>query len=266
MNTIRIRHLALIIGRNVIGMLCLLLLHYATDRYYIGSRTGVNQGLPYLLLVGLYGWIVFHNLVLFKGLYLRNKKGAYAAWLLVALTLTSINMVYVLRTQFGVTRWLPHLVSYLLYTGAGLGVFVLFRQTVKSGQPTPPSTTAPEPTAEAPANLDCQVNGQPHSIPVAQIQYVASLENYVQIHLSARTLITRLTMKEAENRLSQSAFVRISKTHLVNPNWITAVSAHSVQLGEQELRIGKVYKRHVAEQLAKYPFLSRFNGDQLPAE
>ncbi len=88
----------------------------------------------------------------------------------------------------------------------------------------------------------------------------------MQIHLSAKTLITRLTLKEAENQLSKSAFVRISKTHLVNPNWITAVSAHSVQLGEQELRIGKVYKRHVAEQLAKYPSLNRFNGTPQAAD
>ncbi len=168
MNTMR--HLALVIGRNIVGLLCLLLLHYTTDRYYMGSRDGLNQGLPYLLLVGLYGWIVFHNRVLFEGLYLRNKKGAYAAWLLLALTLTSINMVYVLRTQFGVTRWLPHLVSYLVYTGAGLGVFVLYRQMGRSPQQAAPLPMAPETPAKEPASLDCQVNGLPHSIPVAQIQ------------------------------------------------------------------------------------------------
>ncbi|GAA4396314.1 hypothetical protein GCM10023187_04320 [Nibrella viscosa] len=56
-------------------------------------------------------------------------------------------------------------------------------------------------------------------------------------------------MKEAKARLPRRLFVRISRSHIVNIAHAVRVDQDLVRVGGKELRIGKVYKRHVLEQL-----------------
>ncbi|MBD0255946.1 MAG: LytTR family transcriptional regulator DNA-binding domain-containing protein, partial [Cytophagales bacterium] len=215
-----------VVVRNALGLLALLAVHYVSDQYHLRQREGFDRVSPYLFLLLLYGWIVLHNRLLFERLYLRGQKKAYFAWLALALGLTSFNTHYILRTGFGVTRTLPHIVSFWVYTVTGLGVYVIFRylQTARNGPaPVPPSPTAPaavtppEPVpAREPAFFQCIADGMPQAIAHDQILYLESLENYVKVVTGPKTYLIRLTMKEAEARLPKPPFLRISRSHLVN--------------------------------------------------
>jgi hypothetical protein len=245
-----------VVVRNGLGLLALLAVHYVSDQYHLAQREGFDRFSPYLFLLLLYGWIVLHNRLLFERIYLRGQKKAYFAWLALALGLASFNMHYILRTGFGVTRTLPRIVSFWVYTVTGLGVYVIFRylQTARTpaGEPTvpaQPATTEPGP-AQEPAFFQCVADGTPQAIPLDHILYLESLENYVKVITGPRTYLTRLTLKEAEARLPKPPFLRISRSHIVNQAHIRRTEPDAMQVGTATLRIGKIYKRYVEEQLA----------------
>jgi hypothetical protein len=238
-----------VVVRNLAGVSALLLVHYLSDQYVLEQRSGFNRFSPYLFVLLLYGWLVFHNRILFEKLYLRGRKWEYAAALLLCLGLGSLNQHYILRTSFGVAHTLPHLLSYWLYTLTGLGVFVLYRHPRVPA--TPPSLSSiPElATPKSSATFDFIVDGTRYSLAHADILYLESLENYIKLFTQQKVHLLRLTLKEAEERLPRPVFVRISRSHLVNTTQLERTDPDWVQIAGQQLRIGKVYKRYVAEQL-----------------
>jgi hypothetical protein len=238
--------------RNLFGLLAVLLAHYIPDYYHLEQRTGLAAWTPYFYLVLLYGWLIVHNRLLFDRLLLRAKVSAYAGWLLLGLGVSSFNMHFILQSGFGVTRTLPYMVSFCLYTVTGLGVYVTYRylqglrwQSEESHFP----VAAPA-VANHSAHFTCTVDGSDCRIPYPDILYVESLENYLKIVTPVKTFITRLTLKEAEARLPKPGFVRVSKSHLVNSARIDHRTPEVVTIGDKSFRIGRVYKHYVLEQLS----------------
>ncbi|GAA4470046.1 hypothetical protein GCM10023189_58040 [Nibrella saemangeumensis] len=245
--------------RNLMGLAVLLAVHLLADIYAIGRRPGLTKVTPYFYLVLLYGWLVFHNRILFEGLFLRGRKTAYFGWLLLLVAFSSFNMNFILHTEFGISRSLPYIVSFWVYTVTGLGVYITYKYLRSLNQPatpaSPPATldtvqpVTSGPAPEEPASFLCMVDGERLDIAYPDILYIESLENYLKIFTKTKPYIIRLTLKEAEARLPRRLFVRISRSHIVNLTHATRADQDTVKVGEKELRIGKVYKRHVLEQL-----------------
>ena len=235
-------------GRNALGLLAVLAAHYVSDYYFLDGRPGFSKVSPYLFLLLLYGWLVFHNRILFERMFLAGKKAAYAGWLLTLLAVGSFNMNFILRTEFRITRPLPYLVNFWLYTVTGLGVYVTYRYLRLRDQPPAPPKPASTP-GESPF-FSCAVNGVQCENPYPDILYVESLENYLKVVTRRKTYVTRLTLKEAGGRLPKRPFVRISKSHIMNAERVEGVERDTVRIGERVLRIGRVFKRHATEQLA----------------
>ncbi len=233
--------------RNAVGLLALLLAYYIPDRPSLGQRAGFAAFAPYLFLVLMYGWILFHNTVLFSRFYLQGKTRTYLLWTLSLLAFSSMNMHLVLVLGFDLKDTLPQLLSFWVFTLAGLGVYVLFRYVhlIQPDKPTPPATEQSPPSAF----LRCVIDGTERLIPWQQIQYIESLENYVRIKTSDKTYIARLSLKEAEAKLPRPAFLRISRSHIVHSVFITRATADAVFIQQQSFKIGKVFKRYVLEHL-----------------
>ena len=233
--------------RNLIGFLLLVAVHYASDQYNLVHRTGFNKISPYLFLVLLYGWIVLHNRILFEGLFLKGKKGAYFIWTLLGMGLSSLNMWLILAYVFRVAHPLPNIISFWVYTIAGLGVFVVFRYLrsldtrVESKQEDVPSTVT---------HFSFLQDGLCMEIPVDKISHVESLENYVKVYTGEKTYLVRMPLKEAEERLPKT-FLRISKSHIVNSRFVRQVTGDVVVLDSTQLKVGKVYKRYVEDQFQR---------------
>ena len=87
------------------------------------------------------------------------------------------------------------------------------------------------------------------TLSVDQVLYLESLENYVKVVTDSRTYVTRLTLKQGEEILPD--FVRISRSHLINPQRLDSTSPDQVTVGGRPLRVGKVYKKYVAEMLGE---------------
>jgi len=237
-----------VVVRNIAGLLVLGAVHFLADRANMVHRTGFTKISPYLFLLLLYGWIVFHNRVLFEKLYMQNRKRAYFSWTSLAMVLSSLNMHYILKTGFNVGYTLPHILSFWVYTVAGLGVYVIWRHLghARPGRQNSNEKSADE-LKEAPANFSCIVDGTRHEITHSAIHYVESMENYIRIITSKKPLIVRLSLKEAEERLPVPPFLRISRSCIVNTDSVSSINGNSVTIHGQVLKVGKVFKKYVED-------------------
>ena len=238
-----------IVLRNLAGLLVLVGAHYASDQYYFHQRTGFNKTSPYVFLLFLYGWIVFHNRFLFERMYLKGKRAAYLFWTILVMTVSSFNMHFTLQYGFDVSYTLPHILSFWVYTFAGLGVYVMSKYLGGSTKENLPAIVTST-DALKPTTFTFLSEGIKREIALSSVIYVESLENYVKVITSQKTFLARLSLKEAEDRLPKPEFIRISRSHIVNSGYLSLNGPDAVKVKEHNFRIGKVYKRYVEEQLA----------------
>jgi two-component system LytT family response regulator len=66
-----------------------------------------------------------------------------------------------------------------------------------------------------PERLSVKHNGRIIFVPVADIDWVGSADNYVELHVGAQTFLLRETMTAITQRLPADRFVRISRTAIV---------------------------------------------------
>lgn len=77
----------------------------------------------------------------------------------------------------------------------------------------------------------------------SDVLYIEGLKDYIKIHLksAAYPVITRMTMKLAEEQLPTAQFIRIHKSYIVSHQHITSVRKSSVFIGSVELPVGDNY-------------------------
>jgi hypothetical protein len=242
--------------RNILGFLALLFIHFVSDRYSLSQRSGLEKTSPYLFLLLLYGWIVFHNRILFDRLYMTGKKVAYFSWTALAMTISSFNMYYILSRGFNVEYTLPHILSFWLYTITGLGVYVMFRYFNSTPKAADYSIDPRSFSEYEPADFSFQSDGEKQTLPTDTILYIESLENYIKIFSVKKTYIARLSLKDAEDSLSKKYFLRISRSQIVNLKYVQKLNGDILTVNQKDMKIGKVYKRYVEDQIKKYKLTS----------
>ena len=75
-------------------------------------------------------------------------------------------------------------------------------------------------------------------VPVDQIDYIDSAENYLQLHVGDRAHLARGTLKEAEEELDAKLFVRIHRSTIVAIDRVVAVRRHESGVHVVHLRSG----------------------------
>lgn len=81
------------------------------------------------------------------------------------------------------------------------------------------------------------------------IHYVEALADYVKIHTNEKRIITLQTMKKMEERLPSDRFIRVHRSFIVRIGEIKSISGNKIELGEQQIPIGKNYKSSLYEYL-----------------
>jgi DNA-binding LytR/AlgR family response regulator len=74
------------------------------------------------------------------------------------------------------------------------------------------------------------------------IQYVEALADYVKIHTAEKRIITLQTMKKMEEKLPKDKFIRVHRSFIVGIGKIKSISGNKIELGQQQIPIGKNYK------------------------
>jgi DNA-binding LytR/AlgR family response regulator len=79
-------------------------------------------------------------------------------------------------------------------------------------------------------------------IHIADILYVESLKDYIKIHTTRRSVITKDQISVFADKLPLSQFLRIHRSFLVAINHIDSFNASMVEIQGSELPIGRIYK------------------------
>ena len=74
------------------------------------------------------------------------------------------------------------------------------------------------------------------------VMFIESDKDYVKIYTTNSTIITRQTISSVEAMLSENKFLRIHRSFIVSLDKIKSFSNETVEIGNKELPIGKLYR------------------------
>ncbi len=84
------------------------------------------------------------------------------------------------------------------------------------------------------------------------ILFIESLKDYIRIHTTNRTVVTKFQIGQVNEMLTEGRFLRIHKSYIINLAKMTAFSSSEIEIGENALPIGRTYKELVDQVLARY--------------
>jgi len=76
------------------------------------------------------------------------------------------------------------------------------------------------------------------------ILYIESDKDYVKVFTEKGFIITRQTIASVEAMLSDSMFIRVHRSYIVSLNKLKSFTAETVEIGNKELPIGKLYRNN----------------------
>ena len=81
------------------------------------------------------------------------------------------------------------------------------------------------------------------------ILFLESMKDYIKIFTQTKTIITKQPISSLEELLPADAFVRIHRSYIVAIDKIDSFNADTIEIGKNELPIGRVYKSEVTKLL-----------------
>lgn len=74
------------------------------------------------------------------------------------------------------------------------------------------------------------------------IFFIQGLKDYVILHTDNQRIITAMNIKTIQDQLPKNIFVRVSKSYIINSNYIDSLDNNTIFIGENEIPIGNVYR------------------------
>jgi DNA-binding LytR/AlgR family response regulator len=89
-------------------------------------------------------------------------------------------------------------------------------------------------------------------VTIADVLYIEGMKDYVKIFLtgSSKPVITKMSLKSIEEKLSGYRFARIHKSYIIALDKVTAVKRDLICIGNIELPLSEFYKASVEAMLA----------------
>lgn len=94
-----------------------------------------------------------------------------------------------------------------------------------------------------------------YRINLKDIRYIEGLKDYVVIHTQNQKLITAMNLKTIHQRISSELFIRVSKSYIVNMNFVESFNHHTIYMGETEIPLGEIYKDNFFKEYSSGFFL-----------
>ncbi|BDX37136.1 hypothetical protein CYCD_04910 [Tenuifilaceae bacterium CYCD] len=86
-------------------------------------------------------------------------------------------------------------------------------------------------------------------VDIDDILYIESMDDYVKVHTTQKTLVCYLRLTGVETILDNSQFIRIHRAYIVNKKRISIFTHAFVQINNQQLPIGRSYREEVVKRL-----------------
>ena len=115
--------------------------------------------------------------------------------------------------------------------------------------PAPPEP-APAPAANPDAFLYFRIDRKMVKVVLNTVRYVEGLKDYVKIHTATGPpLVVKQTINGMEEKLSESNFLRIHRSFIVALDKIRTYNTRHIEVGKEELPIGRLFRPRVEEVL-----------------
>lgn len=88
-----------------------------------------------------------------------------------------------------------------------------------------------------------------HKIPLDEIIYIESLDEYIRVHMKGKVLVSRENISSMEEKLGSRNFVRIHRSFILSIRHITSISADGIDLGGKIFPFGRTYKQNALSTL-----------------
>ena len=116
--------------------------------------------------------------------------------------------------------------------------------------------------AESPRScLYVRVDRKMIKVLLNDILYIEGLSDYVKIITKTKTIITKQLISALEETLPKDSFIRIHRSFIIAINKIDSYNADSIQIGNKELPISRLFKQNV-NKLLNITSLSSSNGNK----
>ncbi len=89
------------------------------------------------------------------------------------------------------------------------------------------------------------------------ILYIKGMKDYVMVYTQESRYMTAMNIKTIFNQLEHPSFVRISKSYIINADYIKEVNQNGVLIAEEEIPLGKTYKDDFIERFIKGRLIQR---------
>ena len=106
------------------------------------------------------------------------------------------------------------------------------------------SNSTPKNTLESESDdfLFIKADRKFYKINHVDILFIEGLKDYVVIHTKSQKLITAMNLKTIHQKISTKNFIRVSKSYVVNTDFIDSFDNHTIFINENEVPIGEVYR------------------------
>ncbi|MFY0593983.1 LytR/AlgR family response regulator transcription factor [Roseivirga sp.] len=113
----------------------------------------------------------------------------------------------------------------------------------------PKEIQVPEKAPEIRKSFFVKVERKMVKIVINEVSHIESLKDYLKIHTSDGTIVTRETISNIEARLPKSNFLRIHRSYIVAINHIISYTQEYVELDGTTLPISRSYKAELNKRL-----------------
>ncbi len=103
--------------------------------------------------------------------------------------------------------------------------------------------TSSQLTETAPAYIFVKDGTKLVKIKLNEIMYVEGLKDYVSIYTPTQKIVSLQRIKNLEEQLPKTEFVRIHNSYIVALNWIDAILKEKVQIGNVFLPVSDTYRK-----------------------
>jgi DNA-binding LytR/AlgR family response regulator len=98
------------------------------------------------------------------------------------------------------------------------------------------------------AFLYLKVDKHMQKVFVNDILYVESWKDYIKIYFTTgKNIMVKQSISSIQNLLSEHNFLIVHSSYIVSLNKISGYNSLAIQLNENDIPIGRLYKQHVME-------------------
>jgi len=94
-----------------------------------------------------------------------------------------------------------------------------------------------------------KADGIQHKIHFADVNYLESKGNFVQIHQDKNRLLASDTLSNMEKKLSEHGFLRVHRSYIINIQKVKSIQGNLIQIGKDNIPIGNSYRQIVLNRI-----------------